>query len=162
MFTLQCLRSYIWLCNHVVLCFWATSLQGYQMNLKSSGGAIDVFVCPDEQAAQDNGSDSQSTTQSAERQELSPSAVKKHDLDVSLASTASYLESPNPKGSSCSQVGEDVGTPLWGRSSGPPHQDMVESLLQLMPETDDGSVNYYPTLHDDSEGLMDLFDISYT
>lgn len=154
------------ICDHgmvLLLVVCTTSLQGYQMNLKSTGGAIDVFVCPDEHASQDSGDDSQNTTRSAERQELSPSAVKKHDLDVSLASTASYLESPNPKGnSSCSHVGEDVGTPLWGQGSGSSHQDMMESLLQLMPESDDGNVNYYPTLHDDSEGLMDLFDINYT
>lgn len=133
------------------------------MNLKSTAGAIDVFVCPEEHAAQENGGDSQNTTHSPQTEEASPSAVKKHDLDISLASTASYLESPNPKAnSSCSHVGEDVGTPLWGRSSVGPSQDMVESLLQLMPESDDGNVNYYPTLHDDSEGLMDLFDINYT
>lgn len=139
------------------------TLQGYQMNLKSTAGAIDVFVCPDEHAAQENGGDSQNTTNSPQTEEASPSAVKKHDLDISLASTASYLESPKPNGNpSCSHVGEDMGTPLWGRSSVGPSPDMVESLLQLMPESDDGNVNYYPTLHDDSEGLMDLFDINYT
>jgi predicted DNA-binding protein YlxM (UPF0122 family) len=132
---------------------------GCQMNLKSTGQPIDVFVCPNEQAVQEeDGKASTSNSQTpqliGQKEVKSPSKVKKPDLDISLASTASYGESPPPQGIQ-NHIGGEL--PLWSPSR-EPLGDM-EALLQLVPENDNSSASYLPVLHSETEGLMDLFDI---
>ena len=130
------------------------------MNLKSTGQPIDVFVCPSEPSLKEsedtvNGSSGTTAQLLGQKEGNTPNKVKKPDLDISLASTASYIESPPPQGIQ-NRVGDD--TTLWSPSRDP-LVDM-ESLLQLVPENDTNAVHYYHTLQSETEGLMDLFDIA--
>ena len=128
------------------------------MNLKSQDEQIDVFVCPNEQSLQESEEANNNTTAlPLVQKDDTPTKVKKPDLDISLASTASYVESPPPPQGISHHIGEE--TTLWSPSRDSFGQQEMEALLQLVPENDSNSVQYYPTLHNDTEGLMDLFDI---
>ena len=125
------------------------------MNLKSTNGEIDVFVCPDP-SMQEGELMAHKPTQ----MEAPPTKVRKPDLDVSLASTASYMESPLTGSRGDRLMEEDQ--PYWDQNACISSSGDVEELLELLPENNVETGNYIPSLEDSSEGLYDLFDLPYT